>query len=54
MGSQAYNAKNTKQIKLALNLKTDADIIRYLESLQNVQGHIKQLIRENMKKAASK
>lgn len=54
MGNQAYNQKNVKQVKLALNLKTDADIIRYLQSLPNMQGHIKQLIRDDMKKATSK
>lgn len=54
MGSQAYNQKNVKQVKLALNLKTDADIIRYLATIPNMQGHIKALIREDMKKAASK
>ena len=41
-----YNATNVKQIKLNLNKKTDADIISYLESIDNVQGLIKQLIRE--------
>ena len=45
-----YNAKNTKAVKLSLNLKTDADIIDYLESLNNKQGYIKGLIRADMKK----
>ena len=49
MGSQAYNQKNVKQVKLALNLKTDADIIQYLESIPNMQGYIKALIRNDMK-----
>lgn len=40
-----YNEKNVKQIKLALNKKTDADIIAILESKDNVQGYIKDLIR---------
>ena len=41
-----YNAKNIKQIKINLNRKTDADIIEFLEKESNVQGLIKQLIRE--------
>ena len=49
MGSQAYNQKNVKQVKLALNLKTDADIIQHLESIPNMQGYIKALIRNDMK-----
>lgn len=43
-----YNAKNVKQIKLNLNRKTDADIIEYLEKVDNTQGLIKDLIRKNM------
>ena len=54
MGSQAYNREHGKQIKLALNLKTDADIINRLQTVDNIQGYIKQLIREDMKKTASK
>lgn len=48
MGTQAYNQEHTKQVKLALNLKTDADIIQHLESIPNMQGYIKKLIREDM------
>jgi len=54
VGSQAYNREHVKQIKLALNLKTDADIISRLQTVDNIQGYIKQLIREDMKKTASK
>ena len=43
-----YNAKNVKQIKINLNRKTDADIIKYLEMADNVQGLIKDLIRWDM------
>lgn len=43
-----YNAKNVKQIKINLNRKTDADIIKYLEMTDNVQGLIKDLIRGDM------
>jgi len=44
--SMKYNAANVKQIKINLNRKTDADIIEFLEQENNVQGLIKQLIRE--------
>ena len=43
-----YDAANTKQLHLKLNLKTDADIIEYLGRQESVQGYIKRLIREDM------
>lgn len=45
-----YEAENIKQIKLKLNRRTDADILAKLEAEENVQGYIKRLIREDMKK----
>jgi len=45
-----YDSANTKQIHLKLNVKTDSDIITFLEEHGNVQGLIKQLIREYMKR----
>lgn len=45
-----YDAKNTKQLHFKLNIKTDADILDWLEKQENVQGYIKQLIRQDMKK----
>lgn len=47
--SVKYNAANVKQVKLNLNKKTDADIIDYLAKTANVQGLIKDLIRQKMK-----
>lgn len=44
-----WDAGNTKQIKIKLNIRTDADILDHLEQTENVQGYIKQLIREDMK-----
>lgn len=46
-----YNARNMKQIKINLNRQNpdDARIIDYLEGVPNVQGLIKNLIREHMK-----
>lgn len=43
-----YNAKNVKQVKLNLNLKTDADIIEALTASGNMQGYIKDLIRKDI------
>lgn len=45
---QKYDAANTKQIKLKLNVKTDADILQHLATQENIQGYIKKLIREDM------
>lgn len=45
--SMKYNDKNVKQVKLALNKNTDADVIAILESKNNVQGYIKELIRRD-------
>ena len=46
--NQKYDAANTKQLKLKLNLKTDADILEHLAKQDNVQGYIKNLIREDI------
>lgn len=47
--SAKYDAKNTKQVMLKLNKKTDADILRKLDEVPNKQGYIKGLIREDIK-----
>lgn len=46
-----YDAKNTIQIKMKLNLTTDADIIEKLKEVENKQGYIKQLIRDDIGRA---
>ena len=43
-----YDAANTRQIHLKLNLKTDAQMIAWLDQKDNVQGYIKDLIRSDM------
>lgn len=48
--SAKYDTNNTIQIKMKLNINTDADIIRQLEQADNKQGYIKRLIREDMAK----
>jgi len=57
MGSAAHNratakydAANTTRVAIKLNNKTDADILAYLDQLDNKQGYIKDLIRADMKK----
>lgn len=47
--SMKYTKANVKQVPLALNKKTDADIIAILNAQDNVQGFIKKLIRESQK-----
>lgn len=43
-----YDKTHTMQLKLKLNLSTDADIIEWLESLDNKQGTIKEIIRNHI------
>jgi len=47
--SRKYDQNNTKLIQLKLNKKTDADILEFLDGLDNRQGFIKELIRKHMK-----
>ena len=49
--TKKYDAQNTKQYHLKLNVKTDADIIRRLEEVESIQGYIKNLIRDDMRRA---
>ena len=45
-----YDQGNTVQFKMKLNRKTDADILDWLEGLDNKQGTMKGIIREHIKK----
>ena len=54
MGSPEYDKKNTRRVNLKLNLKTDADIIMWLENQQSIQGSIKRLIREEIDRMTGK
>ena len=47
--SAKYDAKNTKLIPIKLNLKTDADILEWMDQQSNRQGAIKELIRKAIK-----
>ena len=44
-----YDAANTVQVHLKLNLKNDADILEWMSKQKTVQGAIKQLIRDKIK-----
>ena len=46
---ERYDLKNTVQVHLKLNLKTDADILAKLKAVPSKQGYIKELIREDIK-----
>lgn len=43
-----YDKDNTKQYRLKLNITHDQDIIKHLDSMDNKQGYIKSLIRQDM------
>ena len=45
-----YDAANTKQIHLKLNLQTDSDILARLQEVDSIQGYIKRLIRDDIAK----
>ena len=49
--TKKYDAANTIKVSLKLNVNTDADIIEYLNSVENKQGTIKKLIREEIEKS---
>ena len=44
-----YDSKNTKQVILKLNKKSDSDILEKLENSENRQGYIKELIRNDLR-----
>lgn len=44
------DAKNTARVQLKLSKNTDADILEHLNSLDNKQGYIKELIRADIQK----
>ena len=48
MGSYAFDRENTRQLRVKLNKKTDADILEHIEKQPNIQGYIKQLIRADI------
>lgn len=47
---ERYDRENTVGLYLKLNRKTDADILAWLDTKENKQGYIKELIREDIAK----
>lgn len=47
--SARYDAGNTTSVRLKLNINTDMDIIEKLDTVNNKNGYIKKLIREDIK-----
>lgn len=45
-----YEKENIRQIRLKINRKTEPELIEWIEQQDNIQGYIKQLIREDMKR----
>ncbi len=45
-----YDKANTIRLSLKLNVKTDADIIAWLEAQKSKQGAVKELIRKELDK----
>lgn len=43
-----YQAAHIKQVLVKLNDRTDPDILAHLESIPNVQGYLKALIRADI------
>ena len=54
MGNYASDQKNAKGYTLKLSRNKDKDIIEQLERQPNRQAYIKALIREDIKRTASK
>lgn len=47
--SAKYEAANVKRVMLKLNFNTDMDILEKLDEVDNVNGYIKRLIRDDLK-----
>ena len=45
-----YDKTHTRRINLKLNLELDADILHKLDSVDSMQGYIKDLIRADLAK----
>lgn len=45
-----YDNANTVQFRMKLNKKTDEDILKKLEEVDNKQGYVKKLIRDDLSK----
>ena len=50
--SAKYKAKYQRRWLIGVNRRTEPDLLEHLESLPNVQGYIKGLIRADMSKGS--
>lgn len=48
-----WDKANTKQFKCKFNVRTDEDIITWLQSQDNIQGYFKRLIREDIARSSA-
>lgn len=49
--SRKYDQANTKNYPIKINRKTESEIFNHLERCENVNGYIKELIKQDMKNA---
>lgn len=49
-----YQKQNIRQIKLNINKRTEPDLIEWIDKQDNVQGYLKQLIRNDMIRKGAK
>lgn len=49
-----YQKQNIRQIKLNINKRTEPDLIEWIEKQDNVQGYLKQLIKNDMIRKGAK
>ena len=49
-----YEKENIRQIRLKINRKTEPELLEWIEKHGNIQGYIKQLIMEDMKRENEK
>ena len=45
-----YEKDNLRQIRLKINRKTEPELLEWIEKQENIQGYIKRLILEDMKR----
>lgn len=48
--SNKYNKENRKTFALHVNRKTESDILKKLESMDNREGYLKSLIRQDIER----
>ncbi|MBO7662795.1 MAG: hypothetical protein J6U01_05450 [Clostridia bacterium] len=49
-----YEKENLRQIRLKINRKTEPELLEWIEKQENIQGYIKRIILEDMKKQEGK